>query len=73
MTAQAFTTTLNGKTYRLVLNEVCGRQTVHIRVLREKKDGTTEWAFLSLRQHKAEDTIRSRFAAQIAAHRASLA
>lgn len=68
METQRFTTTYNGKTYKVILPVIDGRAVVWVRVVRELADGTTVDAFLSHRQHKAESAVRRLFAKEINAH-----
>ena len=59
------TTKIEGVEYKCILAD---NGAAWIRVVRVKADGSKEDAFLSNRQWKKEETVKRRFAKEIAAH-----
>lgn len=61
-------TNIDGKEYKLILTEIDGRPSYYVRGVRKMADGSEVDAFLSNRQWKAENRVKSRFADKINAH-----
>jgi hypothetical protein len=59
------TTTIEGVTYQVIARVSNGRKLVKALVERKQEDGSTVWAHMSNRQHKAESRAISRFTSEI--------
>jgi len=64
-------TTIDGKDYKLHLTTIAGQPSYYVRGVRKQADGTEVDAFLSNRQWKAENRVKSRFAKEIKEHMAA--
>lgn len=58
-------TTIDGKEYKLILATINGGKTYYVRNIRKMSDGSEVEAFLSSRQWKAENRVKSHFAKEI--------
>lgn len=61
-------TNIDGKEYKVFLTHMNDKPIVFVRVVRVLENGERVDAFLSARQHKAENRARSTFANEIKEH-----